>query len=769
MSQPKTRLLRLRAACAILIGAPFAAAQTTGPANAPRATRPAETAPAQSRPIDGLNARDLTVDAVLEQLSAADGYIVQKQAKDAKLDTRVTVTSRGALTPEELIAAMNTALRPDGFTILQRGRTLLIVSLDKARKGDIPVEFGSDPDLIPENDNLITQVIPVKTLDAVKLKQDLADLVAKDVDFTSNAAGNAIIMTDTSANVRRIAKIVHALDQHQAAVQDMKVFHLKYADSDAAAKLVTSLFGPDAGQSTNAALQQLPFFRFRRGGGGPGGGFPGFPGAPPGGNANESDEGGKGGKIVAASDARTNTLVVTGPTDTLVVVSEMVKEIDSDPSTEQAFFMYRLRNGQAQNLQAVLNNLFGNSTSGTGQTTQINSNSNRIASNGNNNSGFGAAGSNSNRGGGNGAFGQQQNRGQTNQPFGQAAPPLSQSSQRAANQLAGQVYVVADSDTNSLLVTTSTKYERQVRDIIAELDRPVPQVLIKVLVAEVTHDNNADLGTDFSVLNARANGYGQSATETFGRPGTGMVISFFEKNLNVTLHALAQQNKLDVLSRPYILASDNQAAEILVGQEVPLVTSNYTTDLGQIVSNYQYQKVGIIVDVTPHINPDGLVTLDVAPEISQLSSQTVNVGPNINAPVIDDRSASSRVAIRDGQTIVIGGLMQDQKTLTVNKIPILGDIPVLKYAFSRTQVDKTKTELLIFLTPHVAMNPDALRPMSGEEMRGTKLTPHAVEPGMFQDHLKGMQRGEAPATQSVEPVHTFVDPPANRPDNAAHE
>jgi general secretion pathway protein D len=336
---------------------------------------------------------------------------------------------------------------------------------------------------------------------------------------------------------------------------------------------------------------------------------------------------------------------------------------------------------------------------------------------------------------------------------------MSPGAAQMANALAGQVLVVADPNTNSLLVTTASRFEAQVRQIIAELDRSVPQVLIKVLVAEVTHDNSVDFGTDFSVLNTRPNGNGQSAGQTFGTPGTGLVVNFLENNLNAQLHALAQQNKLDVLSRPYILASDNQPASILVGQQVPIVNSNYTTALGQTVSNYTYESVGIILNVTPHINPDGLVTLDVAPEISQLTAQTVSVGPGVNAPIIADRSATSRVGIRDGNTIVIGGLMQDQKTLTVNKIPLLGDIPLIGSLFSRTQLDKTKTELLIFLTPHVAQQPEALGSMSQDEMNGTKLTPNAVSPGMMQEHLQGMQRGSRsqtqPATQPLPSVLEF--------------
>jgi general secretion pathway protein D len=516
------------------------------------------------------------------------------------------------------------------------------------------------------------------------------------------------------------------LDSNPGTESQMKVFPLVYADSESAAKLIQTMFPqqgagqrPPSGPNSQIMLH-MP-------------------------------------TVIVSADDRTNTLVVTAPADVLKTIETLVHQLDSNPASKQSFFIYRLRNGQAVDMAYVLNQLFGATTGN--QPGPQRSGGSVFAQNGQRNS-YGGSQLSGGRGRGLGSSGLglgssggasfASNMSRSGSGLSGASGSLSSISPGAAylaNAMAGEVLVVADPDTNSLLVTTASRYEKEVRQIIEELDRSVRQVLIKVLVAEVTHDNSADFGTDFSILNTRPNGNGQSFGQTFGAPAAGLVINFLENNLQAQLHALAQQNKLDVLSRPYILASDNQEASILVGQQVPIVTNNTTTALGQTVSSYQYQSVGIILDVTPHINPDGLVTLDVAPEISQLTSQTVSVGPGVNAPVIADRSAQSRVGIRDGNTIVIGGLMQDQKTLTVNKVPIIGDIPIIGLAFSRTQIDKTKTELLIFLTPHVAQQPDELAPMSKDELRGTRLTPNAVGPGMFDDHLRGMQRGGEPATQ----------------------
>jgi len=309
-----------------------------------------------------------------------------------------------------------------------------------------------------------------------------------------------------------------------------------------------------------------------------------------------------------------------------------------------------------------------------------------------------------------------------------------------------------------------------VRMIIDDLDRPVPQVLIKVLVAEVTHGNSADLGVDFSILNQRSNGNGQAVDAKFGNAllKTGLAVTILEENLTATLHALAEDNKLDVLSRPYLLASDNQLANILIGQSVPFINDTRITDNGQQINTIVYRDIGLSLNVTPHINPDGVVIMDVLPEISQLTSESVPISSTTSAPVIAKRSAESRIGVKDGQTVVIGGLMEDRRTSKVQKIPLIGDIPFIGQVLSRTQTTKTKTELLIFLTPHVAQRPEALQPMSEDERNNTKLTPGAVAPGTFQDHMDNLNRPPpTPAsTQPISPVNSIdlSEPSRKRPE-----
>ena len=892
-----------------------------------------------------LNFQSVPVDQVLSYLSKATGYTIIKQGTMEGI--RISVVSMTPMTADGAIELLNAALHVNNYAAIQSEHTIKVMPLADAIHANTPVHYGDDPDKVPDNDIVSTWVIPLKNVDANKLKTELAPLINPTI--TADQGANSLIMTDTNSNIKRVVQIVKSLDSGSVASSDIQVLTLKYASAAQTAKLITTIFKPESQQNQNNF--PFPFGGRGRGGfGGPGGNnnntsevdealhnghvnaasddrtnsiivvapkdtmsvienlisrlddnpipatlikaFPlknadaeattkllttlfadtssgggGFIGrllqaasaadqtkvkvtvaaddrtntvivtapqeamveieklitnldANPVANStlkvyvfksgsassaaklitttfnpdetstsNNSNNGGGGGgrgfrsffslggsqsntgstnrnqKVTAVSDDTTNTLVVTAPSDVMKLIDNIVLTLDTNPSSEQTMFIYRLRNAQSANLQTVLNTLFGNTTgtSGIGNSTT----GNRTGSTGNrSNGGGGFGGSSGGLGGGSslgggstfGNTGSTINRNSTgtngNRLGGNTGGTNSQ--QRPQTELTGEVFVVADTDTNSLLVTAPFKYKDQVVEIIKSLDRPIAQVLIKVLVAEVTHDNAADFGVDFSILNQRPSGKGLVVGQTLGNSSSyaangGLAVSLLEGNLQATLHALATQGKLDVLSRPYILASDNQEAVISIGQEVPIVSDVRVTDTGQLIATPTYVQVSISLDVTPHIKPDGLVILDVAPTLSQLTNYNIQISAGVTSPIFDQRTANSRVGIRNDDTIVIGGLMQDQKTVTVNKIPLLGDIPLVGAVFSRTQIDKTKTELLIFLTPHVALQPGLLQSMSEKEKGTLKLTPNAVDPGVYQEHMNGMRTGEMPQTQPAYP------------------
>ena len=772
----------MRVTPALIVGALLLARAADVSAQAttqPATTQPAATTtqPSGVTKTNGgiiLNFQDASVDAVLEELSAVAGFIV---IKERKLEGKVTLLSRQPVSPSEAVTLLNSALRPK-YTAIRMGRILKVVDYEAAKKQAIPVRSGRDPERIEPSDELITQVIPLRYVDAMQLRNDLTPLVGA-TDFTANASSNSIMITDTAANVRRVVEIIDALDTSLAEAGEVKVFHLEYASASAAERLIEDVF-----RQPEQPQQQQQGGGQGGGGGGGGGGGQGFGGGGFGGRGGggRGGQGAQGGRttirVTAAADDRTNTLTVSAPADTLKVIERVVKELDADPSEQQSIFIYSLRNAQAIQLEAVINNLFnGGSFGGGGARNQVGrqqtgsilrgNQGGTGATRGGGGGGFGGGGGGlggggGGFGGGGGGFGGGGGGGAGGGRFAQGGfggggfnnfgggqqRAATARAQSAASDLAGEVIVVADEDTNSLLVMTAPKNFERVKEVIAELDRPMPQVLIKVLIAEVTHDRGRDIGAEFSVLNIRPSTFGQSVGTDFGLANQtgGLVVRILEENVQITLRALETAGKLDVLSRPYILASDNQLASILVGQRVPFITNSRITDDGQTINTIQYDDVGIILDVIPHINPEGLVIMDVAPEISALTGSSVPISTGVRAPVIATRSAQSRVAIQNGQTIVIGGMMEDRQTETVEKVPLVGDLPVVGNLFKRTQNTKTKTELLIFLTPHVAPAPTDLEGMSQQELSNTKLVPKAVEPGAFQDQVEGVHR---PSTRPV--------------------
>jgi general secretion pathway protein D len=213
-------------------------------------------------------------------------------------------------------------------------------------------------------------------------------------------------------------------------------------------------------------------------------------------------------------------------------------------------------------------------------------------------------------------------------------------------------------------------------------------------------------------------------------PGAGLY-TILGNDFSATLRLIASAGKTEILSRPSILARNNQQATITLGQSVPLISATRFDNLGNQINSVTYQNVGIILQVTPFITSEGYVEMIVSPQTSELadSSQWIPIssGPSgtVSAPVINTRSADTVVVVPDGQPCIIGGLMENQKISTQSKIPILGDIPLIGNAFKRQTKSYSKTELIIFLTPHVVTQPSQLVGLSATEKANALFTPKA--------------------------------------------
>jgi type II secretory pathway component GspD/PulD (secretin) len=347
--------------------------------------------------------------------------------------------------------------------------------------------------------------------------------------------------------------------------------------------------------------------------------------------------------------------------------------------------------------------------------------------------GFGGGGGNANRGGSTSTGSQQYN----------------------ANGAVGNATISYDPDTHNITIIADEDTTRNISSVISNLDRPQPQVLIKVVFMQVTHSDATDIGVEGgwmkgiggAMTGQVANSFGLSSLgsgtgsnaptlNAFGLPvssfsqiapfvagpGAGMY-QVLGNDFQATLRAIAASGKAEVLSRPSILARNNQPASVIVGQEVPLITSvSYNSISGAPINSVTYTSVGIILTVTPYITSEGLVEMIVAPQDSSIDpTLTVPIAAGVNAPVIDTVSANTVAITPSGQTVVIGGLMQRDKSSTEMKIPILGDIPFLGNVFKRRVASNSREELLIFLTPYVIQTPTQLVAFSQKDQARTLI------------------------------------------------
>lgn len=284
----------------------------------------------------------------------------------------------------------------------------------------------------------------------------------------------------------------------------------------------------------------------------------------------------------------------------------------------------------------------------------------------------------------------------------------------AGGLLVGRTTIVANAPTNALVIRTAPPNFPLLQETIAALDTRPVQVLFEVTIAEIALGRGSEFGLDWAAINR-----GGDVSAQFGNPeipDTGSTSALLRlvrlegTAIRTLLRTIATTSDVRVLSTPEIIAANNREATILVGSKVPFISS---TRLGNDVSidrAVQYQDVGTKLSILPTINDDGYVTVQLLQEVSTLTQQTVSSA--LSAPIISTREASTRAILRDGQTVVIAGLIGENRTTTDQGIPLLMDIPFIGSLFKRKTISRQRTELAIFVTPYVLRNDadaDAIR------------------------------------------------------------
>lgn len=438
---------------------------------------------AEEKPGEGLqlNFRNAPLNLVLDYLSDAAGFIINKEA-----DVRGTVDvwSKHPISKDEAVELLNSVLRKNGYAVTRNGRILTVITVDSAKTADLEIVSGSDPDEVERSDEVVTQIIPVRHANVTQLMNNLQVLLPTTATLSVNESANSLILVSTKTDIRRMLKIIHALDTSIASVSSIRVFPLQYADARQLATVVQQLFAPaQSGMNANNPRAQL-FNMFR--GGGPPGGAPG--GSSSGGNAAAS-------RVVAAADEYSNSLIVSAAQDLMETIAKMVTEVDSPQSDVTELRVFHLVNADPQELADQLLQLFPDETR---SSSGSNDRSSRFRFFGGGRSGANASSNGTN--------------------------------DRMKKKT--RVLAVPDQRTTSLLVSAAAEMMPQIAEMIAQLDSS-PAKKEKVSVFEL---QNADPNDVYQVLQDLFNRNNSMRSSTANRSG-----SMIGQNNPLTQRATQQQ------------------------------------------------------------------------------------------------------------------------------------------------------------------------------------------------------------------------------------
>ena len=366
-----------------------------------------------------MNFRNAPLDMVLNYLSDAAGFII---VLDTQVRGNVSVISSHPMTQDEAVDLLNSVLNKNGYAAIRDGRTLTIVNKDDAKTRDIPVKVESDPQKIPKNDEIVTQIIPIRFVEAEQLTKDLSPFVSSQATIVANEAGNSIVITDTQSNIRHLAEIIRAIDNSAEAETEIRVFHLKYANpTDVATELGNIFPSSSSGSGTQAPTRFGGGFGGGAGGGFGGGGFlarmmggGGGGGQAAGGGGSSNDRIKKATQVTAVADARIQAVIVSGPKDLMEEIAGMMKDLDVPSERDQKVYVFHMNNGDPQQAAQVLQTMFQSSSSSrsgssSSSTTsplmqRVQNNSTTTSSSSTSSSGFGGSTGGGGGGGGGRAF-----------------------------------------------------------------------------------------------------------------------------------------------------------------------------------------------------------------------------------------------------------------------------------------------------------------------------------------------------------------------------
>jgi general secretion pathway protein D len=659
------------------------------------------TAPGDSITVD-LNFRDADLLQIINLMSelTKKNFLI-----DEKVKGKVTIISQKPVSLDEAYQVFLSILEIQGFSVVEQGSIVKILPTQEVKERPLPTATDGGRPLSPTSDAYITQLIPLQYADANELRALLTPLVSKQSNLLAYPPTNTLIVTDLASNISRLIKIIKTLDiESPGAI--IKVIVLKHAVAEQiAASVQAALEGMEqvsAGPGTDGAPA------------GEGAPAPRRPVAAR--RAAAQQQTSKAPKIIP--DARTNTLVVVATPDNMVLTENLIAKLDiPTPEGRGQIHVYYLAHANAEELARVL-------------TAQVS----------------------------------EQSRSQprdtttpqqpTTQPGTRTTTPTTTTPRSTTGPFTATtttgITVTADKSTNALVITAPPEAYAVLKEIIQKLDIRRSQVLVESLIAEVTLDKARALGVEWRVVDDPEGGvqvFGSSlgaggstptgvlnmlTTNPLSGPA-GLIIGALRNSITINgtefinipavLRAFQSDTDVNILATPNLLTTDNEEAEIIIGEQRPFLRTAQDTPVGGVtgtstVRTFEFKDTGITLRLTPQISQGRTVRLKLAQEVTNFVSEA-----EVGAVVTTKRSAKTTVIVDDSQTIVIGGLIQENLNEAQSQVPCLGDLPGLGWLFRQTSAAKRKTNLLIFITPHIITSPEDVHRITEHKRRQSDKAP----------------------------------------------
>ena len=609
---------------------------------------------------------------------------------DPAVQGTITLQTGRPIPRTSIVDVLETTLQLSGVALVARNGLYVAVPIANAPR-QAPIGGTS---------GFVTRVVPLQYVTAADLERALEPLTPPGAQIKSDAIRNILIVSGSDSDVRSIVNNIATFDVDMLHGLSFALLPLRNAKAREIANDVTNML-KSSGRSIADMVKINPIDRM-------------------------------------------NAVLVTSMQPAyLERVRGLVERFDRGAGgAEQQLFVYRVQNGRATDLARVLRRALGieSANGGGGQGAQSEATSPDNSGGSAPSAGAPPSGLDISQGSVSG------------NPPASAAPPGSPQLQSdalasvttAANSLTGAagamttgIRVTADPTNNALIVTATPQEYAPIEAALAQLDIPPLQVLVDATVAEVTLSNELDLGLQYFVNSGRfhaifspntlnSNPAQQSSFfPNLNLPGLNILpfsAAYGTLDSHVVLQALSTLTTLRVLSSPNLLVLNNGTARLQVGDQVPIASQSSTSNLAPgapTVNSINYKDTGVILNVTPRVNASGLVLLDISEEVSQAGSTSTS---SLNSPTIAQRRVTSSLAVKDGQTIALAGLITDSRSNTKSGLPWLQELPIIGWLFGVRQDKATRTELLVLITPHVIRDRDEGDAVTAELQRKLRLT-----------------------------------------------